>query len=77
MNALDWIPQSKSNNISMENTTRIKPTLLTILELRYISTKEDNFKRMMLYFRILEPNSLTVVNEDMNDKRNTETNYVM
>ena len=28
----------------------------------------------MLYFRILEPNSLNIVNKYMNDKGNTETN---
>ena len=44
------------------------------MKLKYISTKEDNFKRMVLYFRILEPNSLNIVNKDMNDKGITETN---
>jgi hypothetical protein len=29
---------------------------------------------MVLYFRILEPNSLNIVNKDMNDKGITETN---
>ena len=29
---------------------------------------------MLLYFRILEPNSLNTVNQDMNDKGVTETN---
>ena len=29
---------------------------------------------MLLYFRILEPNSLNIVNQDMNDKGITETN---
>jgi len=29
---------------------------------------------MMMYFRILEPNSLNIVNKDMNDKGNTESN---
>ena len=28
---------------------------------------------MVLYFRILEPNSLNIVNQDMNDKGITET----
>ena len=39
----------------------------------YISTKEGN-EIMVLYFRILEPNSLNIVNQDMNDKGTTETN---
>jgi len=74
MNVLNWTPQVESNKISVRNTNRIKTRLLTTLKLKYISTKEDNFKRMMLYFRILEPNSLNIVNKDMNDKGNTETN---
>ena len=61
MDALDWIPQVKSNEISLESTNRIKPRLLTTLKLKYISTKEDNFKRTLLYFRILEPNALNIV----------------
>ena len=48
--------------------------LLTTSKLRYISTKEDDFKRMISYFRILEPNSLNIVYKDMNDKGITETN---
>ena len=38
MDVLNWIPQVKSNNISIESTNRIKPRLLTTLKLRYIST---------------------------------------
>ena len=68
MNVLNWIPQVKSNNISIESTNIIKPRLLTTLELKYISTKEDNFKRMVLYFSILEPIQLNIVNQTMNDK---------
>ena len=30
--------------------------------------------RMMLYFRILEPNSLNIINTNMSDKGITETN---
>ena len=36
MNVLNWIPQVKSNNISIESTNRIKPKLLTKLKLIYI-----------------------------------------
>ena len=39
-----------------------------------MSTKEDNSKRMPLYFRILEPNSWNIVSKDMNDKGNKESN---
>ena len=74
MDVLNWIPQLKSNNISIESTNRIKPRLLTALKLEYISTNENNFKRMVLYFRKLEQNSLSIVNQDMNDKGTTETN---
>ena len=74
MNVLNWIPQVKSNYISLEITNIIKPRLLTTLKLKYISRKEDNFKRIVLYFRILEPNSLNIVNQNMNDKGITETN---
>ena len=56
----------------MEITNRIKPNLLTALKSKYISTKEDSFKRMVLDFRILEPNSLNIVNQDMNGKGITE-----
>ena len=38
-----------------------------------MSTKECNFKRMVLYFRILEPYSLNLVNQYMNAKGITET----
>ena len=63
MNVLNWLPQVKSNNISIESANRIKPRLLTTLKSKYIPTKKGNFKRMVLYFRILEPNSLNIVNE--------------
>ena len=53
MDAFNWITQVKSNNMSIESTNRIEPRLLAILKLRCRSTKEDNFKRMVLYFRIL------------------------
>ena len=46
MNVLIWIPQLKSNNMSIESTNRIKPKLLTALQLNYISTKQGNFKIM-------------------------------
>ena len=42
MDVLNWIPQLKSNNMSMESTNRTKPRLLTTWKLKYISTKEDN-----------------------------------
>ena len=76
MNVLNWTPQVKSNNISIESTSRIKPRLLTKLKLIYIyiSTNEDKFKIMVLYFKILEPNSLNIVNKYMNDKGITQTN---
>ena len=51
----------------------MKTRLSTKLKLRYISTKEDYFKRMVLQFRILEPDPLNIVNESMNDKGMTET----
>ena len=74
MDVLNWIPQLKSNNISMESTNIIKPRLLTILRLKYISTREANFKRMVFYFRILQPDSQNIVNQDMNGKGITKTN---
>ena len=43
------------------------------MKLKYILTKEYIFKIMVLYFRIIEPNSLNIVNQDMNDKSITET----
>ena len=73
MNVLNWTPQVKSNNISIESTNRINPRVLTTLKLNYISTREDKLKRMVLYFRILEPNELNIVNQDMNDKGIAET----
>ena len=51
-----------------------KPRLLTKLKQKYTSTKEDNNPRMVLSFRILEPDSLNIVNQDMDDKGITETN---
>ena len=77
MDVSNWTSQVKSNNISVESTNRMKPKLLTTLKLNiyiyiYISTKEDNLNRMVLYFRI-EPNSLNIVNQDVNDKG---TNYI-
>ena len=74
MDALNWIPQMKSNDTSIQNTNRNKPRLLTTLKLKYISTKEDNFKRLMLYFKISEPDSLNIVNHDMNARGLTEAN---
>ena len=74
MTVSNWIPQVKSNNISIQSTNRIKPRLLTTLKLKYISTKESNLKRTMLYFRILEPKSLNVVNKCMNEKGFAESN---
>ena len=71
---LNWIPQVKSNDISIEKTNRVKPTLSTKLSLKYISIKKDNFTRLMLYFRVLDPDSLNIVNEDMQQKSITQTN---
>ena len=36
MNVLHWIPQVRSNDISIEGTNRIKPSLLTALQVEYI-----------------------------------------
>jgi len=44
------------------------------LRLEYISTKEGDFKGMVLCFRIFEPKSLNIVNQDMTDKGIPETN---
>ena len=44
------------------------------LELKYISTKEDKFKSMVLYFKILEPASLSNVNQYLNDEGICEPN---
>ena len=73
MDVLNWIPQVKSNNISIQSANRMKPRLLTTLKSKYISTKEDNFKSMVSYFKILEANSLNLVNKYRNDKGITET----
>ena len=74
VNVLNWIPQVRSNNMSFESASRIKPRLLRQQKLKCISTKEGNSKRMVLCYRILEPNSLNIVNQDMNDKGIAETN---
>ena len=74
MRGLNWIPQITSNNTSIEGTNRIKTRILTKLKLKYISTKEDSFKRMVLYFRILEPVSVNIVNQDMKDKSISDAN---
>ena len=74
MDVLNWIPQLKSNNISIDSTNRIKPRLLTAVKFKCISTKENNSKRMVVHFRVLERNSLSIVNRDMNDKGIRETN---
>ena len=44
------------------------------MKLKYVSTNEDNFKRMVLCSKILEPISLNIVNQDMTDKGISETN---
>ena len=44
MNALNWIPQFKSNNISIESTNRIKPKLLTTLNLNMYQQKKTILK---------------------------------
>ena len=49
MDVLNWIPQVKSNNMSIESTNRIKPRLLTKLKLEDTSTKEDNLKKNLEY----------------------------
>ena len=67
MDSLNWIPQVK-NHDSVDNTNRYKPRLTTNLTLKYLSSKEDNFKRLILYFKVLEPKSLNIVNQDMNKK---------
>ena len=76
MNGLSWIPTTKANDISIENTKRIKPRSSTKLKLKDISTKEYISKIMVLHFRILEPNSLNSVNQDMYGKGITETNLL-
>ena len=68
MDSLNWIPQVKTSNDSVDNTNRYKPRLPTHLTLKYLSSKEDNFKRLILYFKVLEPESLNIVNQDMNEK---------
>ena len=39
-NALNWIPQLKSNDISINSANRIKPRLLTALRSTYMSTRK-------------------------------------
>jgi hypothetical protein len=68
MDSLNWIPQVKTNHDSVDNTNRYKPRLTTNLALKYLSSKEDNFKRLILYFKVLEPELLNIVNQDMNEK---------
>ena len=75
VNVLNWIPQVRSNNISMESANIMKPRLSRKLKLKYMSTKEGHFKRMVLCFRILEPNSLNLVNQDMNGKRYSRNKF--
>ena len=60
MNGFSWIPQVKSNTTWIESTNRMKTRLLAKLKLKYISTKEDDFKRMVLYLRRLGPDSLNI-----------------
>ena len=68
MESLNWIPQVRTNNDSVDNTNRYKPRLATKLTLKYLLCKEDNSKRLMLYLKVLEPDSLNIVNQDMNEK---------
>ena len=42
--------------------------MTTNLTLKYLSSKADNFERLILYFKVLEPELLNIVNQDMNDK---------
>ena len=40
INALNWIPQLKSNDMSIDSTNRIKPRLSTALKLeKYINKR--------------------------------------
>ena len=68
MDGLNWIPQVRTNHDSVDNTNRYRPRLTTNLTLKYLASKEDNFKRLILYFKVLEPESLNIVNQDMNEK---------
>jgi len=68
-NNLNWIPQTKNNDESLQKTDKLKPKLTSNLKLKYISSKEDNFKRIMLYFRVVEPNNLNIVKQDIDNKK--------
>ena len=74
MDSLNWIPQVRTNHDSVDNTNRYKPKLTTNLTLKYLSCKEDNFKRLIFYFKVLDPQSLNIVNHDMNEKNIVSTN---
>jgi len=65
MQGVRWIPQ-----VISKTRLSIKP------KLKCISTREDSFKRMVLYFRIFEPDSLGTVNQCMKDKGITGTNLL-
>ena len=69
MDSLNWVPQVKTNHDSVDNKNRYKPRLTTNLTLKYLSSKEDNFKRLILYFKVLDPQSLNIVNHDMNENK--------
>ena len=74
MSILTWIPQVQSY-ISIESTNRIKPRLLTALKSKCIyQQRKIIFKRMVWYFRILEPNASNIVNQYKYHKGITETN---
>ena len=74
MEVLSWIPQVKSNNISIESTNRMKPRLLTTLKLDIYQQKKIILKEWWCISKILEPHSLSIVNNDMNDQGITQTN---
>ena len=71
-NNLNWIPQTSNNNESIQKTDKLKPKLTSTLKLKYISSKEDNFKRIMLYFRVVEPDNLNIVKQDIDNKKLTD-----
>ena len=50
VDSLNWSPQVRTNSGSEENTDRCTPRLATNLSLKYLSSKGDNFERLMLYF---------------------------
>ena len=68
MESLNWIPQVRTHNDSVDNTNRYKPRLTNKLSLKYSLCTEDNFKRFILCFKVLEPDSLNIVTQDMNEK---------